>query len=258
MRDREAHLAAMRKWQRDNAEYCKKYRAEYGAKNRKAITEKCRKWREQNRAHCRAVETAYRDRNRKRIYEYHMRWRRASGVIPLDQARKQSAQRLANWTRANGHVLAATWTPERRQMMSDLTSKRMSQTPPNNAFSRVKSGHRADLGIFVRSAWEANYARYLNFLIKHEQKIERWEFEPETFWFESIKRGVRSYKPDFKVFMRDGRVEYHEVKGWMYPRARTALSRMKKYHPAVVVVLIDQKRYQGIAKTVKRIIPFWE
>ena len=37
--------------------------------------------------------------------------------------------------------------------------------PASNNYSRSKSGRRDDLGgLFVRSSWEANYARYLNFL----------------------------------------------------------------------------------------------
>lgn len=128
-----------------------------------------------------------------------------------------------------------------------------------NSFTHTKRGARPDLGeTFFRSSWEANYARYLNFLIKHEGLIERWEHEPETFWFEAIKRGVRSYKPDFKVYYKNGKVEYHEVKGWMYPRAATALKRMTKYHPNITMVLIDAKRYRAIQKSVSKIIQHWE
>lgn len=127
-----------------------------------------------------------------------------------------------------------------------------------NCFSRAKRGPRPDIGITVRSSWEANYARYLNFLIKHEGKILKWEYEVETFWFEKIKRGVRSYKPDFKVTFRSGEIEYHEVKGWMYPRAKTALNRMRIYHPRIKIVLIGEKSYEAIQKQAGSMIPLWE
>lgn len=127
-----------------------------------------------------------------------------------------------------------------------------------NSFSSAKRGFRKDIGIHVRSSWEANYARYLNFLIKHEGKIEKWEYESEIFWFHKIQQGCRSYKPDFKVFMKDGTVEYHEVKGWMHPRGKTALNRMRIYYPKIKVVLIDQTRYRGIRDSVKPLIPMWE
>src|SRR3989304_501889 len=61
-----------------------------------------------------------------------------------------------------------------------------------------KSGVRADLGIFVRSAWEANISRYLNFL-KARKMIDRWEYEPQRFDF-PIRRGTNTYLPDFKVW----------------------------------------------------------
>lgn len=147
---------------------------------------------------------------------------------------------------------------EFRQRISDNSSTRAAQSTAGTRFSRCAKGMREDIGISVRSSWEANYARYLNFLIKTECKIERWEYETETFWFEKIKRGCRSWKPDFKVIHRDGKVEYHEVKGWMYPRARTALKRMRIYHPGVCVVLIDQARYLALSKQLRAIIPNWE
>lgn len=136
-------------------------------------------------------------------------------------------------------------------------SKQMSKRPVENAFSRCKYGMRKDLGIFFRSAWEANYARYLDFLQKNGQIIS-WEYEPKTFWFEKIQRGVRSYKPDFHVQVKGGVFEWHEVKGWMYPRAKTALKRFKKYYPQETLVLIDQKRYNGIARSVRGFIKGWE
>lgn len=99
--------------------------------------------------------------------------------------------------------------------------------------------------IFMRSSWELNYAHYLNFLIKCNE-IVSWEYEVDTFWFEKIKRGVRSYKPDFKVLLPNGSIEYHEVKGRMDDKSGTKLKRMAKYHPEIKIVLIDAKRYAAI------------
>src|SRR3972149_9721027 len=44
--------------------------------------------------------------------------------------------------------------------------------------NKWKSGRRADLGMFFRSAWEANVARYLNFLKTHGS-VKGWEYEPK-------------------------------------------------------------------------------
>lgn len=137
--------------------------------------------------------------------------------------------------------------------------KRHASNPPGTPqYSNRKSGHREDLGgQFFRSAWEANYARYLNLLVEHKQ-IAGWKYEAKTFWFDKIKRGVRSFKPDFEVTTLEGEREYHEVKGYDYPRGKTARKRMAKYHPTVKLLLIDAKAYRAISKTAKAIIPTWE
>lgn len=129
--------------------------------------------------------------------------------------------------------------------------------PP--APGRASAGKRADIGdMRFRSAWEANYARYLNFLVS-QGLIHRWEYEPDTFWFEAIRRGVRSYQPDFKIWDKPDSVPYyHELKGYMDSRSKTKLKRMRIYHPGVLVVLIDATQYRAIAKSAAPIIPGWE
>ena len=97
---------------------------------------------------------------------------------------------------------------------------------------------------------------YLDFLIKQRQ-VKSWEFEPDTFWFEKIRRGVRSYKPDFKVITDTGRVEYHEVKGRMDPKSKTKISRMAKYHPAVRLILVDKDAYRDIAGKIGKMLKFY-
>ncbi len=122
-----------------------------------------------------------------------------------------------------------------------------------------KQGVRKDIGkMYFRSGWEANFARYLNFLIKQKQ-IYKWEYEPDTFWFNDIKRGIRSYLPDFKVWdKRDSQPYYIEVKGHMDSRSRTKLKRMAKYYPKVRVDLVRAKQYNEIKKKLSPIIPGWE
>lgn len=130
--------------------------------------------------------------------------------------------------------------------------------PVKNPYNRSKQGHYDINGkdFFFRSSWEANYALYLDFLIKQE-KILSWEFEKDVFWFEKIKRGVRSYLPDFKVVNLDASIEYHEVKGWMDDKSRTKLKRMSIYHPQVKLVLIDKEPYGEIKKKLGILLKFW-
>lgn len=166
---------------------------------------------------------------------------------------KLSAKSKEVWERMKRDKTGAM-SDENLQALSDRMSKRAA-LPNHNVYSRSKSGVREDLGIFVRSGWEANYARYLEWL-KARGEIEDWAFEPETFWFEKIKRGVRSYKPDFKV-KEKGRTYYVEVKGWMDAKSKTKLARMAKYHPSVEVRLVGKKEYQAIAKVMAGLI-VWE
>lgn len=120
-----------------------------------------------------------------------------------------------------------------------------------------KGGKRSDLGgLYVRSSWEANYARYLNFL-QREGSIEHWEYEPDTFEFIGIKRGTRFYTPDFKVFNNDARVEYHEVKGYVSPKHKTQMRRMARYFPNIKVVVIGKEEYWAIAQW-RNLIDNWE
>lgn len=121
-----------------------------------------------------------------------------------------------------------------------------------------QDGYRDDLpGIYFRSRWEANYARYLNRL-KLLGEIRDWAHEPETFWFLKIQRGVRSYKPDFRVEMMDGSHHYVEVKGYMDPRSRTKLKRMRIHHPKVDVRLVDEAAYKLLEKEIGPLVTNWE
>lgn len=126
-----------------------------------------------------------------------------------------------------------------------------------NPYSRTKSGKRADLdNRFFRSAWEANYARYLNFLIA-QGSIAAWEYEPKTFVFEGVTRGQLTYTPDFKVIEHDASYVWHEVKGWMDAKSKAKLKRMAKFFPDEKVIVIGPDEYKAIRKWAG-LIPDWE
>lgn len=106
----------------------------------------------------------------------------------------------------------------------------------------------------ARSGWEANIGAYLEFL-RNAKEISKWEHEPDEFWF-PIKRGNRSYLPDFKVTRPDGSIYYIEVKGYMDAASKTKLNRMAKYHPEIEIQLIEKDRYKSIARA-SAAIPQW-
>lgn len=156
---------------------------------------------------------------------------------------------------------AQTWesrTAKERQEWIDKCARARSG-PPKVARGTWKAGWREIGGKrnYYRSRWEANYARYLEWL-RARGEIADWQHEPEIFWFDAIKRGVRSYKPDFRVWESDGSSKLHEVKGWMDARSKTTLKRMAKYHPKETIVIVREKEYNAIARTVGPMIEGWE
>jgi hypothetical protein len=100
---------------------------------------------------------------------------------------------------------------------------------------------------YFRSGWELQYAKYLQFL-KENKSIKEWEYEPQTFWFEGIKRGVRSYLPDFRITENNGSQNYVEVKGYYDKKSQTKMKRMKKYHPDVVLHMVWGEQMKEIRK----------
>ncbi len=125
-----------------------------------------------------------------------------------------------------------------------------------NAYSRCKGGFREDIGVYVRSGWEANYARYLNFLVS-QLKIQSWRYEPRTFRF-PVVRGSTEYTPDFEVIENDNSIVFHEVKGWMDAKSKTKLKRFAKHFPNETLLLITEKEYNEIKRKVGPFIKNWE
>lgn len=128
----------------------------------------------------------------------------------------------------------------------------------NKGVQRGNGGKRPDLeNRYFRSSWEANYARYLNYLVQ-KKKILRWEYEPDTFEFHAIKKGTRFYTPDFKVYQSPESFEFHEVKGWMDAKSKTRQKRMSKYYPQIKVIIIDKSWFRRNGSLLSGIIQNWE
>jgi hypothetical protein len=124
-------------------------------------------------------------------------------------------------------------------------------------YTKIKGG-KATIGgteIHFRSSWEITVAYYLEFC-RLKGEILKWEYEPDTFWFLKILRGVRSYKPDFKITKNDGSIYYEEVKGYMDSKSKTKLNRMRIYHPNIEVRVLDKDRYKSIERHLKSYINY--
>lgn len=185
--------------------------------------------------------------------------RGALGLKHTPETRAKLSERSRRaWSDPNSRLNSE----ELRQKKSDAMSRRQADgllVSGEGMYSRSASGKRADLSDrYFRSSWEANYARFLNWLIERGE-IVSWEYECQVFWFEAIKRGTRSYTPDFKVTFPDNHHEWHEVKGWMDQKSRTKLTRMAKYYPAERVVVIGEDWFRSARRSgLPGLIPNWE
>lgn len=197
-----------------------------------------------------------------------------------EERRKAISEALKEWHRENEHprgMLGKTHSKEYCKRLSQMTKERWENMTPeqseqrrikqrktrikngtlnpmanrSNPYSRARGGKRKDLNdTYFRSTWEANMARYYNFVgIK-------WEYEPRTFIFETIKRGSVSYTPDFYLPEED---RWVEVKGWMDEKSKTKLKRFEKYYPDEYkkLEIIGESEYREFAKY-KRLIKNWE
>ncbi|GAG27853.1 unnamed protein product, partial [marine sediment metagenome] len=68
-----------------------------------------------------------------------------------------------------------------------------------------------------------------------------------------------SYTPDFKVYFSDDHIEYHEVKGYDYPKGKTARKRFAKYYPHLKLILIDEEFFKALKRQgIDSLIENWE
>jgi hypothetical protein len=144
---------------------------------------------------------------------------------------------------------------ELRQLRSERMSNMRQSMPAENAYSRSKYGKRADLeNRFFRSSWEANYARYLNWMLGRGE-IHSWAYEAKTFYFKND--GIRSYLPDFEIIDQAGsQPRYVEIKGWMDCKSVKKLELMGTHYPEIRLEIIGEKEYRQLENMSG--IPGWE
>ena len=111
--------------------------------------------------------------------------------------------------------------------------------------------------ISFKSKAELSFAEHLEFL-RESGRIRSWEYEPHgsTFWFYTIRRGVRSYKADFRVVTNTGQIQWYELKGYLNPKSMTKLRRMHLYHPDVILILVMMRDDKRDRRNVDAVRPF--
>lgn len=149
-----------------------------------------------------------------------------------DEGRKQSGDR----SRGKKH------TQEAKNKMAAGQARRIRNGASGNLFSNSKGGFRKDINLYVRSNWEANFARILNLLNK------TWLYETETF---KLSNNM-TYTPDFIV---DG--IYYEIKGIWTNSGRLKVDTFRKEFPELILHIVDGEEYNEFRSYYKHKIT-WE
>lgn len=131
--------------------------------------------------------------------------------------------------------------------------KRQPRAYKSNQGYRVVGGRK----IYFKSGWEVNFAIYCEFLKKKFVIID-WLYEPATFWYNNIKRGVRSYKPDFKIIRENGTHYWVEVKGYMDAKSKTKIKRFNKYYPEEELHVVDRNWFIRTQRELPLLTQSWE
>ena len=129
---------------------------------------------------------------------------------------------------------------EARKNMAQSAAKRIRLK--RHTYSRGNGGFRDDIGIYVRSNWEANFARILKF----EQKD--YQYEPITF---QLEENI-TYTPDF--LCED---TFYEIKGYMNEISKIKLDLFKEKYPEHKICIIQGYEYNLLKEKYKSLI-FWE
>ncbi len=136
------------------------------------------------------------------------------------------------------------FTDEWKRKISESKKKEWKDGVYDNILiGSFKAGYRADIGHFVRSSWEANFARILNY-----EHID-YEYEPERF-----DLGYTSYLPDFYLLEKD---IYIEIKGRDSKEDKDKRIMCRKIH-SVRIKVIKPDKYQELKNQYRYLVPDWE
>lgn len=150
-----------------------------------------------------------------------------------------------------GVSLEQRWGKEKAQKMKHMLSER-SKGERNPMFGKPSphrnGGFRSDLGFYVRSNWEADFARILN--------LHRTPFQYEPRQFELVRSSGETlhYTPDFYT-PHDN--TFYEIKGWIHDLDQEKIELFQKQYPHYNFVLIHTVKFAELALQYKNLIA-WE
>lgn len=111
-----------------------------------------------------------------------------------------------------------------------------------------KGGFREDLGHYVRSNWEADFARILKL-----KKLE-YQYEPKTFKLFDQNGNELHYTPDFFVPSEN---TFYEIKGWFHEADQNKIKLFCEQFPQYNFVLINTTKFAEFALKYKHLVK-WE
>lgn len=182
-------------------------------------------------------------KGRKHSEETKMKMRKK--IISMETRQKLSEKRKhIIMTEETKKKIANTLTGRKRPELTGDNNPM--HTHPNAYKSKWgKTGYRDDLGIFVKSTWEANIMQVFKFLGLNVK------YEPKSFLLSNGK----TYRPDFYILDTE---EIIEVKGFFRDGNKSTINRFKKEYPGISFDLIDKQRYTEYCNEFKKYIPNWE
>jgi len=157
---------------------------------------------------------------------------------------------------------AKKWNEEN---MTDELKEQISKTLKQRYADGMKiphanGGKREDLNMYVRSSWEANYARVLKYCNK---KIE---YEVDKFVLYKDGKIECTYTPDFKI----GEKTYIEIKGHLRSidnwdcncksciRDKNKTKLMEEQYPDIKIIFIGKKEYTELCEQYNKLVENWE
>ena len=111
-----------------------------------------------------------------------------------------------------------------------------------------KGGFRKDLGHYVRSTWEADFARILKL---HNLN---YQYEPKTFQLTKTNGEIMHYTPDFYVPSKN---TFYEIKGFLRDLDAEKLELFQGQYPEQNLVIINKTKFAEFALQYKTLVN-WE
>ncbi len=162
---------------------------------------------------------------------------------------KRTAQKISK--ALSGRSLEDLWGKERADKFKKAHSER-NKGENNPMFGKLsphrKGGFREDLKHYVRSTWEADFARILKL-----NNLD-YQYEPSTFKLTRRNGEIIHYTPDFYVRSKN---TFYEVKGFLRDLDGEKMELFQVQYPQYNFVIINTTKFAEFAFQYKTLIN-WE